>query len=359
MTQDKLSSHPHPLDYEAKKKLIEDFGTQTDTLACASLVNFLLDENKSIQELAMNALIRIGNQGVIHHLLPLLDNKEARIRNMAMEIIREIAYDHIALLTPLLKDDREPIRIYLADLLGLIGNPTAIPPLIQCLEDPSTNVRSSAMASLGRLAGEKDTIVTESIEKLLKTEQELWVVFSSIKTLESIGGIRAITPLLNILSSEDEFILSAAIDSLGEIGNLGTISPLLSHFIHPSEAIIERLNASLMSILKRETVCGKAINEKIQADLISFFSLCAGNRKVNTWTRFRAIELLGKLKAGGCLKTLAEIVSDAPPMLQIASAKAMGDIGGVEAEKLLSWLVKSEDPNIKNVAQESLARIGS
>ncbi len=338
------------LNFAAKKQVIKSFRAQEDKVACKSIIEFLYDENKSIQEFAMDALIQIGNKEVIESLLPLLQNNDVKFRNTAMEIIREIAFDKIFLLTPLLHDSSEPIRIYVADLLGLVGNIEAINPLISCLQDPSANVRSSAVAGLGKISNEK---AIEAIEKLMEKEEELWVIFSAIKSLEHIGGKKSIQILIKFLEQENEFILSAAIESLGEIGDMETIHSILKKMPSPSENIIERINAAFMSIVQRQNC---SIPEEYWTDLISFFILCAKSQ-VNIWTRFRAIEFLGKLQTKESLPTLAEIAQNAPPMLKIAAARAMGNIGGQESKKILTLFTKSDDPNIKEVAEESLKRL--
>ena len=217
------------LNYATKKQIIKGLEEQRDEDACYSLIEFLRDDHKPIQELAMDTLTRIGTAEVMGGLLPLLHENDARVKNMAMEVIREIAYDRISLLIPFLDDPRESMRTAIADLLGLIENPGAVEPLIASLKDTSPHVRSSALAGLGRLADER---AIEAIEELLQTEHESWVVFSCIKSLERIGGKRAVRILLELLKKDNEFILAAAIESLGEIGNMQIIPSILDTISH-------------------------------------------------------------------------------------------------------------------------------
>ncbi|MGA1874052.1 MAG: HEAT repeat domain-containing protein [bacterium] len=238
------------LNHAAKRHIIKSLKEQGDTYyACYSIAEFLYDEDGLIRELARDSLVQIGNQEVIENVLPLLQGDEATARSLAMEVLKEIAYDNISLLVPLLHDPSESLRMYIADLLGLIGNCKAVDPLLLALQDSSARVRSSAVASLGKLADEK---AIETIEKLLQTEKDLWVIFSSIKALESIGGPKATQLLVDLLSREDEFIQAAALDSLGEIGTLETINLIFHNLSSSSESVLKRASTTLIAILERE-----------------------------------------------------------------------------------------------------------
>jgi len=298
------------LNYATKKQIIQGLEEHGGEDACYSLIEFLYEDQKPVRELAMNSLTRIGTTEVIGGLLPLLHENDAEVRSMAMEVIREIAYDRISLLVPFLEYPYEPTRIAIADLLGLIGNPDAVKPLISSLEDMSPHVRSSALASLGKLADER---AVGAIEKLLETEHESWVIFSCIKSLEKIGGKRAIQILLELLGKDDEFILAAAIESLGEIGNIRTIPLILNAVSSPSGSIRERMSRAFISILQRdgEGTLSRQIGQlskQCRNDLVSFFSSCAMD-DTDTWTRVRAVEILGELKAEESLHGLARILS--------------------------------------------------
>ncbi|MEW6381149.1 MAG: HEAT repeat domain-containing protein [bacterium] len=327
------------LSFAAKKQIIQSLGKQGNGDACRLLVEFLSDSDTTIQELAASTLIRINTSEVTVSLLPLLHKSDAQIQNMVMEIIAEIAYDHISLLIPLLQDSHEPIRARIADLLGLIGNPEAGEALIASLRDPSPRVRSGALASLGKLKSE-DGI--GAIERLLQTEEESWVIFSGIKSLEQIGGKKAIQILLELLKQDDEFILAACVESLGEIGSTQIISSMLRNIAHPSDSIIERMSTAFISILHRHGFFSPSkpaahLSKQARADLISFFSLCV-RIAINQGTRLRAIELLGKLKARESLDILSRIAQNGPSIFQAAAIQSLQHIGGNTARVLLLQL---------------------
>ncbi|MEW5800872.1 MAG: HEAT repeat domain-containing protein [bacterium] len=347
------------LNYATKKQIIKSLGEQKDKDACYSLIEFLYDDHKPIQELAMSTLTSIDTKEVVECTLLLLHENDARVRTMAMEIIKEVAYDRISSLVPFLADPDEPMRVAIADLLGLLGNPCAVESLIESLKDTSPHVRSSALASLGRLADER---AVGAIENLLKSEEESWVIFSCIKSLEKISGRESIRILLDLLKEKDEFILAATIESLGEIGTTETISHMLDAISHPTEGIIdERMNAAFLSILQREKATNPSrlaarMEGKIRSDLISFFKARIRSN-ASIWTRSRAIELLGELRAHESLDALASIIQDGHPMLQVAVAHALGTIGGDEAKKLLLQLSISLNTAIQTAAQESLGKL--
>jgi|GEM_PF-3817375 len=296
------------INFTVKNQLIQTLVKKASVETGRALREFLSKSDQPIQDLATSDLIKNNAAWVIECLLPLLykhkndlHETDAHVGTMALEIIEGLAYDHIYLLIPLLHDQDELIRAQAADLLGLVGNPKAAEALIATLQDPSPRVRSSALASLGRLADEQ---AIPAIERLLQTEDDSWVIFSCIKSLERIGGRRATKILLDLLKQDDEFILAAAIESLGEIGSRGIIRYMLKTLAYPSARILERMSTALISILQRDGLvldssrsAAARLSKQTRADLISFFTMCASSLTINYVTRLRAIDILGKLKA--------------------------------------------------------------
>ncbi|MDE5831633.1 MAG: HEAT repeat domain-containing protein, partial [Desulfovibrio sp.] len=107
-------------------------------------------ENIGVQEAAEYALRKIRGPRAIEGLLPLLKSDEAPVRNVAMDILREIGVDGIEKMQPFLKGDDPDLRIFISDILGYCrGHQSALLLSDALLKDPEVNVRYQAAVSLG------------------------------------------------------------------------------------------------------------------------------------------------------------------------------------------------------------------
>ena len=81
-------------------------------------------------------------------LLPLLRSDEAPVRNVAMDILREIGVDSIESMQPYLMDEDPDLRIFITDILGYCRTHQASLLLGRALlKDPEVTVRYQAAVS--------------------------------------------------------------------------------------------------------------------------------------------------------------------------------------------------------------------
>lgn len=88
------------------------------------------------------------------------------------------------LVNAMLTDPSHKVRAQAAIVLGQLGNPRAVQPLIEALRDPADTVRGTAAASLGRL-GDKRAVA--ALQKL-KTDASTFVRQSVAKSLGELAG---------------------------------------------------------------------------------------------------------------------------------------------------------------------------
>ena len=91
-----------------------------------------------------------------------------------------------------------------AEVLGKIGNPQAVEPLIQALKNTDSFVRRKAAGALGMIG---DSRAVEPLIQALKRGDK-WVKDEAIKALGMIGDPRAIEPLIAVRSMEAARALS-------------------------------------------------------------------------------------------------------------------------------------------------------
>ena len=199
--------------------------------------------NIGVQEAAEYALRRIRGPKAIQSLLPSLRSDDAPLRNIAMDILREIGADDLPSLYPLLHDDDPDVRIFISDILGATKNRKAVAPLCESLlKDPEVNVRYQAAVSLGNLA------FPEAVECLKQgMMDEEWVQFSVVEALTKIRADTTVAALTQSLSNCSPLVASIIIDALGEMGNIKAV-PLLFKSLEKTSTPLR--NKSVKAIIK-------------------------------------------------------------------------------------------------------------
>ncbi|MDR2820593.1 MAG: HEAT repeat domain-containing protein [Desulfovibrio sp.] len=213
----------------------------------------LKSENIGVQEATEYALRKIRGPQTIVSLLPLLRSNEAPVRNVAMDILREIGSDSVDSIESWLHDDDPDIRIFVADILGYCKKYKAVELLCDSLlKDPETNVRYQAAISLGLLA------YPESVGALCKAmRDEEWVQFAVVDSLAKIKDASATHAMLQLLPHCSTLVSASIIDALSHVGDvkiipmlaksLGNVPGPLHHKI--IKAIVQILSAPALALL--------------------------------------------------------------------------------------------------------------
>ncbi|MBQ4133222.1 MAG: HEAT repeat domain-containing protein [Desulfovibrionaceae bacterium] len=288
------------------------------------LVKLLGSSNLGVQEAAEYALRQIRGPEVVNALIPLLSSDEAPLRNMSMDVLREVGKDSIGPLKALLIGDDPDIRIFMADILGSSGNFEAMHALSESLlRDPEVNVRYQAAMSLGNLGfPEAANVLNQALS------DEEWVQFAVIESLTKIRSESSIMALVKALDRASDLVASMIIEALGEFANVKAV-PLLSKKLATSSGPLR--NKIINSIIK-------ILNEK---SLALFFEK---NKDV-----YRGY--------------LLDALQDEDPSVQDAAALGLKYVGGEEASRALFQLAQTIDPDIDperlNLMVNSMAGIGS
>lgn len=213
--------------------------------AVPALAGLLASGNLGIQEAADQALRRIGGKATVEAVIPLLRSDEAPVRNLAMDILREVGAQDLPALVGLLHDDDADIRIFASDILGSTGSVAAVGPLGDALlRDPEVNVRYQAAVSLGEL-GLKDA--ARYLNKALGDEE--WVLFSVIEALAKIRDDSSIGALAKALHKSSDLVASMIVEALGEMGNVKAVTMLMKHLDAASTALRNKICKAIVQIL--------------------------------------------------------------------------------------------------------------
>lgn len=237
-------------DSEAIRSAAFEAGNQRTEEAVELLCRHIANTNIGIQEAAEYALRKIRGPKTVAALLPLLRNDDAPTRNVAMDVLREIAEDDIPALQEHLHDADPDMRIFIADILGYTKSKKASELLCDALlKDPEVNVRYQAAISLGTLA------FPESVSALSQAmHDEEWVQFAVVETLTKIHADTTINALAQSLATSSELVCSIIIDALAELGNIKAVPQLFKSLDRVSEALRHKTVKAIVKILGKDSI---------------------------------------------------------------------------------------------------------
>ncbi len=217
------------------------------------LVEHLASSSVGVQEAAEHALRKIRGAGAVQAVAPLLRLEAVGVRNIAMDVLREIGVDDMGALTRLLSDEDVDIRIFVADILGSTRSPLALAPLCDALlRDKEVNVRYQAAVSLGEL---RNPGAAESLRQAIHDEE--WVQYAAVEALAKIRDGSCVDILIQALETSSPLVASTILDALGDINDVKAV-PLLLPFLDNSsgplrtkalKAIIQILGPNALTLL--------------------------------------------------------------------------------------------------------------
>lgn len=186
-------------DENERLSALEELGAKRDKETAEHILRAVGDESWHIKKRALELLSSIQDKYLYPALEKALrDNKDANLRNIAIEVFIRLGNRSLKTVLSLLKDPDEEIRVFAATILGNIKNPEAVPYLIEALNDTDSNVCVSSAEALGRI---KDKRAVGPLIEALKGD--LWLKISSASSLKEIGDRSAIEPLIDLLSSSE------------------------------------------------------------------------------------------------------------------------------------------------------------
>ncbi|MFP4071160.1 MAG: HEAT repeat domain-containing protein [Desulfovibrionales bacterium] len=209
------------------------------------LTGLLQSGNLGIQEAADTALRKIGGPQTVLAVIPLLRSDDVPVRNLAMDILREVGSHHLTALVALLQDPDPDIRIFAADILGSAESDLVLEPLCRALlDDSEINVRYQAAVSLGEL-GNKDA--ARCLNEAVSDDQ--WVQFAVVEALTKIRDESSVNAMIRALDTSSELISSMIVEGLGQMGNIKAVGSLLKRLDSTGTALRHKMVKAIVMIL--------------------------------------------------------------------------------------------------------------
>ncbi|HJA79183.1 HEAT repeat domain-containing protein [uncultured Desulfovibrio sp.] len=287
------------------------------------LCKHLTSENLGIQEAAEYALRKIRGPRTVDAVLPLLCTDDAPIRNVAMDILREIGVDNMRTLRDWLHNEDPDVRIFVSDILGYTKDHLSVPLLGEVLlHDPEVNVRYQAAISLGNLG------YPEAVDYLAKAmEDEEWVQFAVVEALSRINDESTIRALVQVLPQVSPLVCSAIIDAIGSVGDIKTIPLLFKSLENVSVALRHKTVKAIVQILGGQSL--SLLTPKLQERLrIYLLDALTDNDEDILMAALQGLSFMGDVEASRAVFDLAcRIDPDQSPELYEYAIRAIASIG--------------------------------
>src|SRR6185369_14795319 len=267
----------------------------------------LSDNDANVAAAAAESLGLIGDPSSLPSLLEKLDRDELLIRYAILEALVKIGSPvPLDSITPLAGDPL--LKKALFECLGVVGDTGSVPLLINGLSERARNVREAALAAL-------DMIRLRSESGEFRNH--------AFKSLKSLAGTEAVEYLMAMRESNDRKVRSASIAILGIVGDPRALDVLLKGY--GDENIQEE---SLEALREMGEAAGPLLAERF----------ATGDEE----GRSIIVHLSGELKFPWCREIISEGLRDPSPMVRALEAEAVGKGGMTDLIRVFAGMTKKE-----------------
>jgi HEAT repeat protein len=266
-----------------------------------------------VRRTACVTLAEIGDQSAVPALIQTLDDPNGEVRLAATRALAEMHREEaLPLLIEGLKHPKYTMGRREAEYLAELGSEKAIPALIEALDNENDYFRRSAATALASIAG-RDALPV-FIPMLENKDNDIQTRKMAARSIGHIDSRKALPVLERILNDEDEDV-----------------------------ELKETVTLALCEIGSRKSV------EQI-VPLLKHHSL---------WYRERAIEALGEIGSERSVPALIEVVSNDASEIRFAAIRALGQIGGETAQAFLMKALDEGEAETRVAAIKALAEMNT
>ena len=326
------------LQWQLRVKILQmsiDAIKEIGGLAVLALLQWLEDKNE--RGWAVEALGKIGDPQAIPALLQALKDEHMNARWKVAKALGEIGDPQaVPALLLTLKDKDQGVRQSATGALGKIGDPQAVPALLQTLKDEDEDVRDATALALGDIGAPATPVLLRALK-----DKDQGVRQSATGALGKIGDPQAVPALLQTLKDEDEDVRDATALALGDIGAPAT--PVLLRALKDKDQGVRRWAVAAL---------GKIGDPQVVPALLQ--ALKDKDQGVRRW----AVAALGKISDPQVVPALLQALKDEDQGVRQSAVAALGKISDPQVVPALLQALKDEDQGVRQSATGALGEIG-
>jgi len=312
----------HNSDVDLRVQAALALGEQHDRRAVPALLGALSDQDSNVKYHAIEALGKLQAVEAVDALTSLAESRDFFLAFAAIDALMRIGDSHnISRLVPLLED--ELLRSAAADALGLLGNETAIEPLVELLNRDAGTTRAIANA-LSNLSA-----------RFEKNYREGAHIADLVREKINQSGTQHLLNALND-SSPDE---------------LRSLASVLGWLQGPQ---VER---AMVHLLGRPTARKEVVEALVRYGERVIYLLTEQLGSSDIDTRKAAVIALGRISDPKAVPDLVRILTT-DPNLVIVTAGALAKIGDPQSFEVLIGLLGHPDAAVRQAIIAALNSLG-
>ncbi len=351
----------HVLIYALKDKKIRVRRNAVKALGCISeknpnnpviawvvvpaLIKMLKDKSRGVRSDAAEELAKIGNPKAIPALIRTwMDNKDTSLSLGAFVIIAkknpgnpEIA-KAVTILIGVLKESRDVERA--VETLGEIGDPRAIPALINVLSSEYRSAQNKAVDALVKIGNPAIPALTKALK-----DRRWRVRRNALSALGYIRSAEAVLGLIGALKSNDPYLRKHALRILGEERDARLVPVFVGVLLDKNEHARQKAAEILGEIGDAGAV--PALIEALKDDI---------------WAvRLAAVNALRRIEDAKAVPWVIRILKDKNWQVRLAAVRALRWMKSNKAVSAVPTLtaIREKDPNskVRNAVSETMKEI--
>ena len=310
----------HSHDHDVRKFALDILGEIKVPETAQAMIAALDDPDENVRAAAVENLGKLRVQAAVPHLLQRMKDADLWLQFNLLDALGRIdgavpvenlfGYANVSLL-------RKP----LFDCLGRVGNPAALPLLLEGMEDNRRNVRDAAIHALS-------SILRQNPDEAGKLIPDLW----------SSDGTRI---LMEVLDTSGDLKLKLACLRLLGCSKDGHVAPALLKFFND-----ESLREGVLD-------CLKSLGQSAAQFLVSAWP------SANDQDRAYIAYLLGDIGGPQAFDLLVEGLGHEDLTLRMACARSLGTLGHIQALPYLVACLEQPEREFREVALQALITLGS
>lgn len=326
--------------------------------------------NLEVRRAALTLLGMIADGRAVTALLPLLEDQElAQPAAAALVAIGRRQPEALSSLWPGADEQRQ---VYLAYLFGEADCQQCVPQLRQGLTAEQPSLRHAAAQSLGKLG---DPVALPALVEALNDEHAE-VSEAIVTSLVRLGGVApqaCLAVIRPLLEAEDAFLRSSAVTVLGRLPGL-EVDRALSFALKDEAAEVrqaavramserdgeEQLSALQLAMTDENVevrrMATEALGRSGSEAVLPALELALQDEDI--WVRTAGVRALGQLGGEAALAQVGQALQDPVGMVVIAALEVLATTDPERARKAMFDALRHADEEVVNVALKGLAGQG-